>query len=69
MESGSEFLQRKAQERDRFSQEQRFKVELHALRAFAMTALTWKVSKRSELSRQDGIRRLRELGVHLEGLI
>lgn len=69
MESGSEFLQRKAEERKRFSEEQRSIVEIHALKAFAMTALTWKVSKRSELSRQDAIRRLRELGVDLEGLI
>lgn len=69
MEIGSEFLQRKAQERERFSQEQRSIVEIRALKAFAMTALTWKVSKLSELSRKDAIRRLRELGVDLEGLI
>lgn len=66
MEGASEFLSRKAEERERFASAQRSDLEVRVLRHFASMAAKWKLGKKDAAEREAELRHLRELGINIE---
>jgi len=69
VETASDFLSRKKEERAGFARQERSDLEVRALKTFVLSAVKWKIGKRDEPARLTALRRLRELGIDLEASI